>query len=76
MSLSLVRLFSSSSVYLYLFWSSWVPSGRCLSLLSNFLAEIRLHSLTLARSCIPPLGPSCPSSLLIGGSSSEESDLG
>ena len=32
---SLVRLSSSSPVYLYLFWSSWVPSGRCLSLLSH-----------------------------------------
>ena len=35
----LVRLSSSSLVYLYLFWSSWVPNGRCLSLLSHFLGR-------------------------------------
>ena len=35
----LVHLSSFSLVYLYLFWSSWVPSGHCLSLLSHFLGR-------------------------------------
>ena len=30
----LVRLSSSTTVYLHLLWSSWAPSGRCLPLLS------------------------------------------
>ena len=33
---SLVRLSSSSPVYLFLFWIPWVPGGRCLSHLPHF----------------------------------------
>ena len=33
---SLVRLPSPSSVYLFLFWIPWVPSGHCLSHLPHF----------------------------------------
>ena len=35
----LVRLSSSTTVYLHLFWSSWAPSGRYLPLISYFLGR-------------------------------------
>ena len=84
---SLVRISSSSPIYLFLFWISWVPGGHSLSHLPHFfgwnsiervlamgsycsnfrvirasLARIPplYHSfdlLTLAQSCVLPLGP-------------------
>ena len=78
----LVHLSSSSNVYLYLFWSSWVPSGRCLSLLSHFLGRNSafVHSFAFPFTCAIMrtffFGLSRPFSLCRGGSSTEGSDLG
>ena len=60
---SLVRISSSSPVYLFLLWISWVPSGHCLSLLSHFFGWnfssfiIRSTSPTFSQSCVLPLSP-------------------
>ena len=77
----LVRLSSSSLVYLYLLWSSWVPSGHCLSLLSYFFGRnfAFLSSFAFPYTCSimrTSSGPSRPSGMHIGGSSTEGSDLG
>ena len=49
---SLVRLFSSSSIYLFLFWIPWVPGGHCLSLLPHFFGWNSVeHILTVGSYC-------------------------
>ena len=78
---SLVRLSSSSLIYLYLFWSSWVPSGHCLSLLSHFFSRNFAFLSFIRLPYICPImrtssRPSHPSGLRIGGSPTKGSNLG
>ena len=101
-----MRLSSSSTIYLFLFWILWVLGDHCLSLLPHFFGWCSVeHLLAVWSYCsdskvigaclagIPPLYHSfdlpysCPimrtssglnrsSGLGIGGSSTEEPDLG
>ena len=77
----MVRSSSSSPVYLYLFWSSWVPVVVVCSFFPTFLAEFLpfYHSFAFPFTCSimrTSSRPSRPSGLRIGGSSIEGSDLG